>query len=165
MLALLCHVRLCNPMDCSMPGFPVLYYLLEFTHTHVHWVNDATQPSHPLLPLLFLPSIFPSIWVFSNESAFCIMWPKYLSFSFSISCSNEYSGLIPFRVDWFDLLAIQGTVKSLLQHHSSKASLPWPSAFFIVQPSHLRSLGWEDPLEKGMAILSSVLAWRIPWTV
>ena len=112
-----------EPMDCSTPGFPVLHYLPKFAQTRVRWVTDAIQPSHPLLPLLFLPSIFPSIWIFSNESAFCIMWPKYLSFSLNISCSNEYSRLISFRVDWFDLIAIQGTLKSLLQHHSSKASI------------------------------------------
>ena len=87
-------------------------------------------------PLLLLPSIFPSVRVFSNESVLCIRWPKYWSFSFSISPSNEYSGLISFRMDWFDLLAVQGTLKSLLQHHSSKASILWRSAFFIVQLSH-----------------------------
>ena len=86
-------------------------------------------------PLLLLPSIFPSIRVFSNESAFCIRWPKYWSFSFSISPSNDYSGLISFRIDWFDLLAVQGTLKSLLQHHNSKASILWRSAFFMVQLS------------------------------
>ena len=87
-------------------------------------------------PLLLLPSIFPSIRVFSNESALRIRWPKYWSFSFNVSPSNEYSGLISFRMDWFDLLAVQGTLKSLLQHHSSKASIIWRSAFFIVHPSH-----------------------------
>ena len=87
-------------------------------------------------PLLLLPSIFPSIRVFSNESALHIMWPKYWSFSFSISPSNEYSGLISFKMDWFDLLAVEGTLKSFLQHHSSKASILWHSAFFIVQLSH-----------------------------
>ena len=87
-------------------------------------------------PLLLLPSIFPSIRVFSNESVLCIRWPKYWSFSFSIHPSNKYSGLISFRMDWFDLLAIQGTLKSLLQHHSSKASIFWCSAFFMVQLSH-----------------------------
>ena len=87
-------------------------------------------------PLLLLPSIFPSIRVFSNESALRIRWPKYWSFSCNVSPSNEYSGLISFRMDWFDLLAVQGTLKSLLQHHSSKASIIWCSAFFIVQPSH-----------------------------
>ena len=93
--------------------------LLKLAQTHVHWVNDAIQPSHPLLSLL-LPSIFPSIWVFSYESALCIRWAKYWRFSFSISPSKEYSGLIFFRMDWFDLLVVQWTVKSLLQHHSSK---------------------------------------------
>ena len=96
------------------------------------------MPSNHLIlcrPLLLLPSIFPSIWVFSNKSVLCIRWPKYWSFSFSISPSNEYSGLI-FRIDWFDLLAVQGTLKSLLQHHSSKASIILCSAFFMVQLSH-----------------------------
>ena len=94
--------------------------------------HDAIQPSHPLLSLLLLPSIFPSIRVFSNESALCIRWAKYWSFSFNISPSNEHPGLISFRMDWLDLLAVQGTVRSLLQHHSSKASILWRSAFFIV---------------------------------
>ena len=119
-------------MDCSMPGFPVLLYLLEFAQTHVHWV----MPSNHLIlcrPLLFPPSIFPSIRVFSNESALRIRWPKFWSFSFSISPSNEYSGLISFRIHWFDLLAVQGTFKSLFQHHSSKASILCLSAFFMVQ--------------------------------
>ena len=104
--------------------------------THVHWVSDAIQPSHPLSSLLLLPSIFPSIRVFSNESALHITWPKYWSFSFSISPSNKYSGLISFRMDWLALLAVQGTLKSLLQHHSSKASILRHSAFFIAQLSH-----------------------------
>ena len=120
-------------MDCSTPGFPVLHYLLEFAQTHVHLVSDAIQPSHPLPPLLLLPSVFPSIRVFSNESALCIRWPKYWSFSFSISPSNEYSGLISFRIDWFDLLSVQGTLKSLLQHRSSKASILQRSVFFTLQ--------------------------------
>ena len=99
---------------------------------------ESVIPSNHLIfchPLL-LPSIFPSIRVFSNDSALCIRWPKYWSFSSSISPSNEYSGLISFRMDWFDLCAVQGTLKSLLQHHSSKASILWSSAFFIVQLSH-----------------------------
>ena len=125
-----------NPMDSSTPGFPVLHYLPEFAQTHVHWVDEAIQPSHPLFPLLLLPSIFPSIRVFTTESALCIMWPKYWSFSFSISPSNEYSGLISFRMDWLDLPAVQGTLKNLLQHHSSKASILQCSAFFMVQFSH-----------------------------
>ena len=127
-----------GPMDCSTPGLPVLHHLLEFAQIHVHWVSDAIQPSYLILchPLLLLPSIFPSIRVFSNESVLRIRWPKYWNFSFSISPSNEYSGLISFRIDWLDLLAVQGTLKSLLQHHSSKASILWCSAFFMVQLSH-----------------------------
>ena len=105
---------LCDPMDCSMPGLPVHHQLLEFTQTRVHRVSDAIQPSHPLHPLLPLPSIFPGIRVFSNESALRIRWPKYWSFSFNISPSNEHQGLISFRMDWLDLLAVQGTLKSLL---------------------------------------------------
>ena len=122
-----------SPMDYSTPGFPVFHCLLEYGQTHFHWVSDAIQPSHPLLSLL-LPSIFPSIRVLSNESVLHIRWPKYCSFS--ISPSNEYSGLISFRIDWFDLFAVQGALKSLLQHHSLKASILWYSAFFIVR------LGW-----------------------
>ena len=125
---LLSRVQLCYPMDCSMPGLPVHHQLLEPTQTHVHLIL-----CHPLLLPL---SIFPRIRVFSNDSVLCIRWPKCWSFSFSISPSNEYSGLISFRMDWFNLLAVQGTLKSLLQHHSSKASILWCSAFFIVQLSH-----------------------------
>ena len=100
---------------------------------------QSVMPSNHLvlgLPLFLPPSIIPSIRVFSNESALCIRWPKYWSFSFSISPSNEYSGLISFRIDWFDLLAAQGTLRSLLQHHNLKASILWHSAFFMVQVSH-----------------------------
>ena len=104
--------------------------------THVHWASDTIQTSYPLRPLLLPPSIFPSIRVFSNESALHIRWPKYWSFSFSISPSSEHPGLIPFRMNWLDLLAVHGTLKSLLRHHSSKASILWCSAFFIVQLSH-----------------------------
>ena len=102
-------------MDCSTPGFPVIHHLSELAQTHVQWAGDALN--HPILCclLLLLPSIFPNIRVFSNESAPCIRLPKYLSFSFSISPSNVYSGLISFRIDWFDLLVVQGTLKSLLQ--------------------------------------------------
>ena len=127
---------LCNPMNRSTPGLPIHHQLPEFIQTHVHRVGDAIQPSHPLSSLLLLPSIFPSIRVFSNESVLRIRWPKYWSFSFSISPSNEYSGLFSFRMDWLNLLAVQGTLKSFLQHHSSKASILWHSAFFIVQLSH-----------------------------
>ena len=119
-----------------MPGYLAHHRLLVLAQIHVHQVSDAIQPSHPLLASFLSPSIFPSIRVFSSESALCIRWPKSWSFSFSISHSNEYSWLISFRVDWLDLLAVQGTLKSLLQHHSSKASILQCSAFFIVQLSH-----------------------------
>ena len=125
-----------NPMDCSTPGFPVLHHLPGLAQTHVHWVGDAIQPSHTLLspsPPTFSLSQNQD---FSKESALCIRWPKYWSFSFSISLSNEYSGLISFRMDWLDLLAVHGNLKSLLQHHSSKASVLWHSVFFTVQLSH-----------------------------
>ena len=123
-------------MDCSTPGFPVHHQLLEPAQTHVHRISDAIQLFHPLSSPVLLPSIFPSIRVFSNELALCIRWPKYRSISFSISPSNEYSGLISFRIDWFNILAVQGALKSLLQYHSSKASILQHSAFFIVQLSH-----------------------------
>ena len=122
-------------MDCSMPGLPVHHQLPEFTQTHAHWV----MPSNHLIfchPLLLPPSIFPSIRVFSKESVLQIRWPKDWSFSFSISPCSKYSGLISFRMDWLALLAVQGTLKRLLQHHSSKASILRHSAFFIVQLSH-----------------------------
>ena len=127
-------LTLCNPVDCSTPNLPVLHYFLEFAQTQVHWVSDTIQLSH----LLSSPS--PPAFNLSqhqgllNESVLSIRWPKY--WSFSISPSNEYSGLISFRMDWFDLLAVQGTLKSLLQHHSSKGSILQCSAFFIVQLSH-----------------------------
>ena len=123
---------ICDLINCSITGFPVLHQFLYLAQTHVHRVGDAIQPSHFCHPLLFLPSIFPSIKVFSNESLLHIRWPRYCCFSFSISPSNEYSGLISFRTDWFDLLAVQGTLKSLLQHHSTKASILRCSAFFTV---------------------------------
>ena len=114
---------LCDPMNHSTPGLPVHHRLPEFTQTHVHRVGYAIQPSHPLLSPSPPPSIFPNIRVFSNESALRIRWPKYWSFSFSISPSNEHPGPISFRMDWLDLLTVQGTLKSLLQHHSSKTSI------------------------------------------
>ena len=122
-------------MNCSMPGFPVPHHLPEFAQTRVHWGNDAIQPSHALL----LPSPTFNLSQHQgpfNELSLCIRWPKYWRFSFSISPFNEYSGLISFRIDWFDLLQVQGTLKSLLQHHSSKASILWHSTFFMVQLSH-----------------------------
>ena len=119
-------------MDCSRPGFPVLHHLPEFVQIHVSDSNHLIPCCHPLL----LPSVFPSIRVVSSELALRLRWPKYWSFSLSISTSSEYSGLISFRIDWFDLLAVQGTLKSLPQHHSSKASILRHSAFFIIQLSH-----------------------------
>ena len=113
---------LCDPINHSTPGLPVHHQLPEFTQTHVHRDSDAIQPSHPLSPLFLLPPIPPSIRVFPNESTLCMRWPKYWSFSFSIIPSKEIPGWISFRMDWLDLLAFQGTLKSLLQHHTSKAS-------------------------------------------
>ena len=123
-------LTLCDPMDCSTPGLPVHHQLMSI---------ESVMPSNHLIlccPLLSLPSIFPSIRVFSNESVLHMRWPKYWCFSFSISLSNEYSRLVSFRMDWLDLLSAQGTVKSLLQHYSSKASILRCSAFFIIQLSH-----------------------------
>ena len=112
-------LTLCNPMDCSMPGLPVHHQLPEPTQTHVHHVSDAIQPSHPLLLPSPLTLNLSCIRLFSNELALHIRWPKYWSFSFSINPSNEYSGLISSRIDWLDLFAVQGALKSLLQHHIS----------------------------------------------
>ena len=125
-------LTLCDPMNCSTPGLPVHHQLVEFTQTHVHRLGDAI--SHLILchPLL-LPPIPPSIRVFSNDSTLCMKWPKYWIFSFSIRPSNKHPGLISFRMDWLDLLAVQGTLKNLFQHHSSKASILRCSAFFTVQ--------------------------------
>ena len=124
---------LCDPMDCSTPGFPVLHHLLALAQLIS---MESVMPSNHLIlccPLLLLPSIFPSIRVFSNELALCIRWPNYCNFSFSLSASSQHSGLISFRIAWFDLLAIQGALMSLL---SSKTSVIWCSAYFIVQLSH-----------------------------
>ena len=123
-------------MNHSTPGLPVHHQLPEFTQTHVHRVGNAMQHLILCRPLLLLPPICPSIRVFSNESTLCMRWPKYWSFSFSISPSNEHPRLISFRMDWLDLLTVQVTLKSLLQHHSSKASILWHLAFFTVQLSH-----------------------------
>ena len=122
-------------MDCSTPGFPVHHHLPDLLK--IMSIKSVMPSNHLVLchPLL-LPSIFPSIRVFSNESVLCIKWPKYWNFSFSISPSSEYSGLISFRMDWLDLLAVQETLKSLFQHHSSKASILQHSDFFMVQVSH-----------------------------
>ena len=129
-------MTLCDPMSCSTPDLPVHCQLPEFTETHVHRVGDAIQPSHPLSSPS-PPAPNPSnIKVFSNESNLHMRWPKYWSFSLSISPSNEHSGLVSFRMDWLDLLTVQGIHKSLLKHHSSKASILRHSAFFTVQLSH-----------------------------
>ena len=129
-------IRLCNPGTVALPGSSVLHYLPEVAQIHVHWVSDAIQRSHPLLP----PSpswVFPSIKVFSNESALLMSWPKDWSFSFSISPSQEYPGLVSYRIDWFDLLAVQRILKSLLQHHNLKASVLQCSAFYLWSNSHI----------------------------
>ena len=122
-------------MDCSMPGFPVLYCL---PCSNSMSIESVMLSEHLILccPLLLLPSVFPGIRVFSSELALNIRWPKYWSFNFSISPSNEYSGLISIRIDWFDLLAVPGTCKSLLQHHSLKASILWHSAYLMIQLLH-----------------------------
>ena len=124
-------------MDNSVPGFSVLHYLPEFSHIHVQWVSDAIQPFHLLLSLLLLLSTFPRITDFSNGSGLHIKWSKYWSLSFSISPSSEYSWLISFRIDWFDLLEVQGTLKSLIQQRSWKALVFWHTAIFMVQLSYL----------------------------
>ena len=138
-------------MDCRTPGLSLLKLIS---------IESVMPSSHLILcrPLLLPPSIFPSIWVFSNESILHIRWPKYWSFSFSISPSNAYSGLILFTVDWLDLLAVQGTLKSLLQHHSSKASIFWHSAFFIVQLSHNHGFDYMDLCGKVMSLLFNMLS-------
>ena len=133
------YPTLCDPMNRSTPGLCVHHQLPEFTQTHVHLIPNSVMPSSHLIlcHLLFLLlSIFPSIRIFSNELALCIRWLKYWSFNFNINPSSEYSRLISLRIEWFDPLAVQGTLKSLLQHHSSKASILQHSVFFMVQPSH-----------------------------
>ena len=122
----------CNPMDCSTSGFPVYHQLLELTQTHIHWVSDVIQPSHHMSSPSSA-SIFLSIRVFSSESVLCIRKSNYCSFSFSTSPSNEYSWPISFRMDWLDLLEVQGTLKNLLRHHSSEVSILQCSAFIMVQ--------------------------------
>ena len=155
---------ICDSMDCSTPGLPVHHQLLEFTQA-----VESVMPSNHLifcLPLLLPPSIFPSIRVFSNEQFLHIRWPKYWSFSFRISPSSQYSGLISFRIDWLDLLVVQGTVKSLLQHHSAKASVLQCSAFSVVQLSHPykttgKTLTRWTFVGKVMSLLSNMLSWLV----
>ena len=139
----LSRVWLCDAMDCSTPGLPVHHQLPEPTQTHTLWVRDAIHLLILCHPLLFLPSIFPSIRVFSSESVLCMRWPKYCSFSLSISPSNEYSGLISFTMDWLDLLVVQRALKSLFQHHSSKASVLQHSPFFKSN-SHIHNDYWKN---------------------
>ena len=132
------YPTLCYPMECSSPGCPLLYCLQQIAQIHVHWVDDATQPFHPLLPAsLSALNLYQHQGLFQWVEAVELRWPKYWSFSFSISPSNEYSGRISFRIDWFHLLTVQGTLKSLLQHCSLKASILGHSAFFMAQLSHL----------------------------
>ena len=159
----LLFLTLCDPMDCSMPvpSFTTSWSLLKLMS-----IEPVMTSNHLILcqPLLLLPPIPPSISVFSNESALRIRWPKYWSFSFNISPSNEYSGLISFRMNWLDLLAVQGTLKSLLQHHSSKASVLRCSAFFILQLSHpymttgkIRALTRQTFVGKVMSLFGKVM--------
>ena len=154
---------LCNPMNRSTPSS------LSITNSRSSLKLasiESVMPSNHLIlcrPLLPLPSIFPTIKVFSNESALCIRWPKYWSLSFSISPSNEHPGLVSFRMDWLDLLAVQGTLKNLLQHHSSKASILWHSAFFIAQLSHPymttgKTMNRQTFLDKVMSLLFNMLS-------
>ena len=148
-------------MDCSTPGLPVHHQLWESTQTHVDHVGDAIQLSLPVIPFSCLQS-FPASGSFPMNQFFESGAQSIKSFSFSISPSNEHSGLISFRMDWLDLLVVQGTLKSLLQHHSLKASILRCSAFFMLE-TRVWYLGREDCLEKEMAIHSSTLAWKIPW--
>ena len=126
---------LCNPMDYSTPGLPVLHQLPELTQTHLHWIGDAIQPSHSVIPFSSHPQSFPASGSFPVSQFFASGGQSNWNLSFSISPSNEHSGLISFRTDWSNLLAVQRTLKSLLPHHSSKTSILWHSAF-IVQLSH-----------------------------
>ena len=137
-VAKLCPI-LCHPMNCSTPGFSVLQYLLELAQTHIHWVNDAIQPSHPLLPPPLFPHSFPASGFFPVSRLFTSGGQKHWSFSFSISPSSEYSGLISFRIHWFDL-AVQGTLKSLLQHHNLNASISTQTSLQSNSHIHTRLL-------------------------
>ena len=151
---------LCDPMDCSMPSLPVHNQLPQSTQTHVHWVGDAIKQSILCHPLLLLPSIFTSISVFSNESALHISWPKCWRFSFNISPFNEYSELISFRMDQLALLAVQGTLKSLLQYHSSKAPILWHSACHIVQLWHQYMVTGKTRALTGLTFVGKVMSLR-----
>ena len=158
---------LCNPMDCSTPGFPVYHQLLELAQTHVHQVGMSSNHLILCCPLLLLSSIFPSIRVFCNKSVLRIRWPKYWRFSFSISPSNEYSWQFSLRIDWFDLFAVLGLFKSLLQHHSSKPSIFQCSAFLIVQlfcnGNPLQYSCLENPMDGGAWGARRSLGGHSPW--
>ena len=146
-------------MDCSTPGFPVIHHFLELVQTHVHRVRDAIQPSHPLLPPS-PPALNLSLFrVFSSELVLCVRWPKYWNFSFSNSPSKEYSRLISFRIDWFDLLAVQGTLKSLLQHHILKASVLQCLALPMVQLSHLYMTSEKTIVMTIQTFIGKVIYW------
>ena len=134
---------LCDPMYCSTPGISVPHHFLKFAQVRVHCIGDAIQPSHSLSPFLLLLSILPSIRDFSSESAAHITCPIEWTFIFSINPSNKYSGLISLKIDWFDLLAVQGTCRSLHQHHNLKATILWRSAFFVVQLSQPYMTTWK----------------------
>ena len=146
-------------MDWSTPGFPVLHSLLDFLKFMSIELVISSNYLTLCRPPFLLPSIFPSIRAFSNELELHIRWPKHCSFSFSISSSNKYSGLIFFRIDWFDLFAVQGTLKSLLQHHSSKASVLWCSMFFIVQFSHPYTTSGKAIALTIWMFVSKVMSW------
>ena len=153
-----------NPMNCSTPGSSILHYLLVFAQTHVYWVSDAIQPSS-VVPFSSCPQSFPTSGPFFSESVLHIRWPKDWSFRFSVSLSNEYSGLIFFKIDWFDLLAVQGTVKSLFQHHNLKALILRRSTISMVQLSHLYmttgktiALTIQTFISKGMSLLFDMLS-------
>ena len=148
-----------QPHGHSMPGLPVHQQFPDFTQTHVHWVGDAIQPSHPLSSPSPPAFIFPSIRVFSYESVLRIRWPKYWSFSFNISPSSEHSGLISFRMDWLDLFAVQGTLKRLLQHYSSKASILQCSAYIILQISHPHMTTGKTIALTRQTFVDKVMAW------
>ena len=136
----------CDSMECSMTSLPIPHILLEFPQVHIHCICDAMQPSHPLTSSSTSALSLSSIRDFSSESSVCVRWWNSWSFSFSISPSSEYSGLIFLKIDWFDLLAVQGTFKGLIQHHSLKASILWCSAFCMIQWSSSHNGTW--PVER-----------------
>ena len=151
---------LCDPMDCSTPSLPVPHHLPEFVQAHVHCIGGVVHPSHPLMPLFLLASVFPRIRDFSNELFVCIRWPKYWSFSFSFSPSSEYSAFIYWIdiIDWFDLLAVQVTFRSISHHHQTSLVAQTVKRLPTMRENWVQSLDQEDLLEKEMANHSSFLA-------